>query len=811
MMSENAQVRMVRERTLGRCAPMRFWRGIYASKTTIGRMKRGPSLQSHHGCVNSINWNETGSMLVSGSDDTALCVWDYPSFKLRTRIETGHLANIFCGRFMPTDNETIISCSADSQVRVCNLSTGRLIRVYTDHTDRVKKLATETGNRNVFLSCAEDGTVRQFDLRVDDSRCARDEPEVRPRFGRLGRMARRAADRSPANVLAMLDGGGDEVGLSSISLAALRPEYFVIGGDKASIWLFDRRMLSPRPLESFTSTPSVPAAEYQPPERRVQRLTGVNISYDGKRVIGSWSEEHIYMFNVDKGVESYTRFLADKRASKRDRDMSAAAEPSRAAAAAAASSSADDGPKDTTNSSPDTTPSALPCPTGDAGPQPMDLDARGKRPRKDEDREDESKDSGESSPPLCVPSRRLNLPAPRFGDGELDDQDLKPAADVLDHRPLDKSPATADLPAPGSGQDRDKKEDRNKEDDKQQQGGGDELEVLAGVEVDMFGPPTPGEEQRQQQQQQDGEGEEHEKEDHDHDDDDDSESLEKAVSSSSSGGGGGGGSGSRAAAGGSGGSGSGGAAAPHAMDDDDDSDDEPPFIQLLRSIARNRQPRSPARPLPRQPWMIDQMQTYTGHCNVRTVKDVQFVGPYCEYAASGSDDGRIFIWDAFTGSLVWIGHDADCSVVNCIAGHPRDPVLTSSGIDNDVKVWYPTAPRSMDVTTPAVARILADNERNRTSLRTGAFLTRAEFQQLRQMIASGQRHTDDDGEDGEGEGESAQQQAAAAETQHEEESGSQGGGGGGQGGDQPTRRGRLFGRRGRGRGRVSYTVGCENQ
>jgi WD40 repeat protein len=33
-----------------------------------------------------------------------------------------------------------------------------------------------------------------------------------------------------------------------------------------------------------------------------------------------------------------------------------------------------------------------------------------------------------------------------------------------------------------------------------------------------------------------------------------------------------------------------------------------------------------------------------GHCNVRTVKEVNFYGPRNEYVISGSDDGNIFIW-----------------------------------------------------------------------------------------------------------------------------------------------------------------------
>ena len=40
---------------------------------------------------------------------------------------------------------------------------------------------------------------------------------------------------------------------------------------------------------------------------------------------------------------------------------------------------------------------------------------------------------------------------------------------------------------------------------------------------------------------------------------------------------------------------------------------------------------------------------YRGHISRLTIKDVAFVGPGDCAVASGSDDGRMFIWDRFTG------------------------------------------------------------------------------------------------------------------------------------------------------------------
>jgi len=79
---------------------------------------------------------------------------------------------------------------------------------------------------------------------------------------------------------------------------------------------------------------------------------------------------------------------------------------------------------------------------------------------------------------------------------------------------------------------------------------------------------------------------------------------------------------------------------------------------------------------------------YKGHFSSSTIKGVNFWGPNSEFVMSGSDDAKIFIWDKKTGELLTIleGHN---SVVNCIVGHPYDPLIASSGIDNVVKLWEP--------------------------------------------------------------------------------------------------------------------------
>ncbi|PUZ40311.1 hypothetical protein GQ55_9G412800 [Panicum hallii var. hallii] len=83
-------------------------------------------------------------------------------------------------------------------------------------------------------------------------------------------------------------------------------------------------------------------------------------------------------------------------------------------------------------------------------------------------------------------------------------------------------------------------------------------------------------------------------------------------------------------------------------------------------------------------------QVYVGHCNRKTVKRVTFIGPNDEYVASGSDCGRIFIWRKRDGRFLRAMEGDEC-IVNCIEPHPHDMTIASSGIDNDVKMWTPSA------------------------------------------------------------------------------------------------------------------------
>ena len=80
---------------------------------------------------------------------------------------------------------------------------------------------------------------------------------------------------------------------------------------------------------------------------------------------------------------------------------------------------------------------------------------------------------------------------------------------------------------------------------------------------------------------------------------------------------------------------------------------------------------------------------FEGHRHAATIKDVAFLGDEEQCVASGSDDGRMFVWRTRDAALQ-CAPVADRSVVNCVQSAPGGGLrLASCGIDTTVKLWAP--------------------------------------------------------------------------------------------------------------------------
>ena len=105
-------------------------------------------------------------------------------------------------------------------------------KVFRSHSDRVKRIVTES-SPFLFLSCSEDGEVRQWDIRLPSS-------AYPPRHARgFGPSQQEENDVPPP----LISYKRHRLDLNTISCSPSQPHYIALGGSHLHCFLHDRRML----------------------------------------------------------------------------------------------------------------------------------------------------------------------------------------------------------------------------------------------------------------------------------------------------------------------------------------------------------------------------------------------------------------------------------------------------------------------------------------------------------------------------------------------------------------------------------------
>ncbi|KAL5437729.1 hypothetical protein PMIN06_008978 [Paraphaeosphaeria minitans] len=249
--------------------------GLYGDRQWAQDMDIVNELEGHNGCVNALCWSTSGRLLASGSDDHRINIHSYQpessttQFSLTTSILTGHQSNIFSVKFMPYSNDrTIVSATDD--VRIFDIehsghsafgsaATGRSqgararvgihgapdgltltegdtnAKAFRSHKDTVKRIVTED-TPFYFLTCSEDGDVRQWDVRQP----SRVYPPQRDSMMPSWAAGSDASDSVPPPLISY---SRYHLDLNTVSCSPSQPHYIALGGAHLHCFLHDRRML----------------------------------------------------------------------------------------------------------------------------------------------------------------------------------------------------------------------------------------------------------------------------------------------------------------------------------------------------------------------------------------------------------------------------------------------------------------------------------------------------------------------------------------------------------------------------------------
>ncbi|XP_012819671.1 DDB1- and CUL4-associated factor 6 isoform X3 [Xenopus tropicalis] len=268
----------VRKRSLGLSEPDVVRSNYLGRREFVQRLKLEATLNIHDGCVNSISWGSTGEYILSGSDDTTLVITNPYNKKVLTRIRSGHRANIFSAKFLPlTNDKQIISCSGDGVIFFTDIEkdadTNRQCQ-FTCHYGTAYEIMTVPNDPYTFLSCGEDGTVRWFDTRTKTS-CTKEDCKDDILIN-----CRRAA--------------------TSIAICPTAPYYLAVGCSDSSVRIYDRRMLGTRATNNYSNRGTTGMCVRFVPSHLTNkscRVTSLCYSEDGQEVLVSYSSDYIYLFD----------------------------------------------------------------------------------------------------------------------------------------------------------------------------------------------------------------------------------------------------------------------------------------------------------------------------------------------------------------------------------------------------------------------------------------------------------------------------------------------------------------------------------
>ncbi|KAL5285981.1 WDTC1 family protein [Megaselia abdita] len=242
----------------------------------IDRLDLESVLKGHTGCVNCLEWSVDGKILISGSDDFQVILWDPFKGKRRDSIKTPHTGNIFSTKFLPNSNNTLIAtAAADKYIYVTDVNKKSSIWNCSCHTERVKRLATAPDNPFIFWSAGEDGFVFQFDIRESHS-----------------------SSHNKTTIVNLSDQclpGGEA---KCIAVNPRRSEFIAVGANDVYARLYDRRMIKPDSTDYVQYFCPGQFLDWKRMDFMNLSISYLTFNSQGTELLVNMGGDHVYLYDL---------------------------------------------------------------------------------------------------------------------------------------------------------------------------------------------------------------------------------------------------------------------------------------------------------------------------------------------------------------------------------------------------------------------------------------------------------------------------------------------------------------------------------
>jgi len=244
------------------------------------------TLAGHRGAVRCVNWSPSGDSLVSGSMDLKVRLWDLSTRKSQV-FNAGLMQTIYCVKFF--DRENIIS--SGECISLLNIPSSNY-RLFGGHRGPINDIAIDSQSSHIFLSGGDDGTVRQYDLREGPRAGALYEGSI---VVDLRHQRRRIYQTGVGVSVSMFI--TTQTKISNLCINPSDNNELAVTGADPFIRLYDRRMMgTERSVESVRKI--VPSTVSNLRHASAMQISGIAYNHNGSKLIASYCGDNLYTLNT---------------------------------------------------------------------------------------------------------------------------------------------------------------------------------------------------------------------------------------------------------------------------------------------------------------------------------------------------------------------------------------------------------------------------------------------------------------------------------------------------------------------------------